>query len=234
MRCLILNPRCVTFEPLESASPCTPLKGSTIDHPMTYNDLHRHVQNMHRGKDKRRQMCLPLFLSLSLSVIGPSKHWPSAQLDGIKGTTTRLTIIPDCIVFQPSLDETSLDEFTIYQTINETRISATHRHSLTRSLYYRLLLLRRPSGCCCTEEPHRHTPQRTRGRIDMLPRSAVWNAVLGHFGSAPSTSTSRSHQSSQHRHSSRLHWNPFISLTGLFSCFLSCWKFCAPRRPSDM
>lgn len=60
------------------------------DHPMTHNELHRHVQ-----KSIEENMQEDKFVSLSAEE--PNKHWPAAQLDGIKGTTTqRLTIKPDC------------------------------------------------------------------------------------------------------------------------------------------
>ena len=139
---------------------------------------------------------------------------------------------PDCFVFQPSLDETSSDEFTVHQTINETRISATHRLSFTRSLLYSSPPGEAAIWLAAAPRSHIATrwPQRTGGRIDMLPRSAVWNAVSGRFGGAPSTSTGRSRLSSQGWHRTVIHCYLFFSLNEDFSlCFLLGWKLCAPR-----
>ena len=127
---------------------------------------------------------------------------------------------PDCIVFQPSLDETSLDEFTVYQTTNETRIISTHRISLTRSLLHRLLLARWPSGCC-TEEPHRRTSVTVHRRMDRhVAEVHRFNRSFGMFWRC----TLHQHRSLtpqlQHRHRTGLHCDSFISLTGFFSCFL--------------
>ena len=129
---------------------------------------------------------------------------------------------PDCFVFQPSLDE-----FTVPIRPQMREELAQHTDSLSLALFFnRLLLARRPSGCCCrTEEPHSaRRPQRTGGRIDMLLRSAVWYIQFRDlFGGAP-----------VHQHRPLSAPQPpstdtapgctdiplFISLTGLFSCFL--------------
>ena len=93
---------------------------------------------------------------------------------------------------------------------------------------------RRPSGCCCTEEPHRRTPatahRRTGRHVAEVRRlkcnfRMFWRCTVHqHWLLSPQL---------QHRHRTGLHWDSFISLTGLFSCFLSWAESCALRR-SDL
>ena len=131
--------------------------------------------------------------------------------------------------FQPSSDE-----FIVYQTTSETRIISTHLLSLTlsRSLLHRLLLVRRPSACCCTEEMHRRTPVSPHRRMDR--HVADVHRLKCSFGTFLRCSVHQHRPlSPQHRHRTGQHWDMFISLTGLFCSFLLSWKLCVPRR-SDL
>ena len=103
-------------------------------------------------------------------------------------------------------------------------LSQQHRLYLTRPLLHRLLLARRPSGCCRTEEPHRRTPptahQRTYrhvAEVDCLKCSfgTFWRCTAHqHLLLSPQL---------RHQRRTGLLCDLFISLTGI-SCFLLGWK----------
>ena len=113
-----------------------------------------------------------------------------------------------------------------------------HTDSLSLDLFFTVSSWR--GGRLAAAAPRSRTaacrPQRTGGRIDMLPWSALFELQFGDVlevhrppapadvASAPSTDTAPG-----------CTVIPLVLLTGLFSCFLLLgWKLCAPRRPGPL